>query len=425
MKFEITKEHLVNALSKMCDVGTKGIKADFEKAYRVTIRPEDNKVVFLTSNGLLDARWEVTKETDNNFKCSTKGEATIDVTVAKKIAEAIGGNKKDNVVSVYLEDNNGSSSLFMKDVCSKAKKIANMVTIPEHHTLAMSKPKTGFKYEFKTEHFTTGVRTSAKYVARDNYMPRFRMICLHFFKQETRFICGDGSRFGILTFALDKDNAEISDDAGQKFLMPCDQAQIISSVCSEASDIEIVYKDEMTCYIQPLNGSDAAMTLVLKGIPKDNYISYDKHAFNFSKAVTVVDLNKEAFLEGMQLIGAVKDKEQMSGDGFHACDLVVKDSRVEFLVDESRYAADYDMEASVYGEQTFSSCYAHDYLSDMAECSNLPMIRLYCSDPKGAMIAEPVDPDADGTKNEMGVPVNKPCSPKLSFFFSAAVEAED
>jgi hypothetical protein len=299
-----------------------------------------------------------------------------------------------------------------------------MVTIAENHSSSIPKPRAGFRYEFASDEFIRGVNIISKYVARTNYMPRYRMICLHFLKQETRFVCGDGSCFGILGFDLEKENTEIEEDEGKKFLMPCDQAQIIANLCGQAAQLEIIYKDAMTCYIKPLNGADTAMTLLLKGIPNDQYISYDKHAFNFDDAKTVVDLEKNDFLEGMQLMGAVKDREQVVNDGFHACDFVIKDSRAEFVVKDARFQADYDMDAMVYGGQEYSSCYAHDYLTHLAQCSDMPLIRFYCIDPKRTMIAEPVDP-TDNQKNEMGVPVNKVQNPRLSFFFAAALESSE
>lgn len=424
VKFTITKSYLVDAFSKMADVGTKGIKAEYEKAYRITMKVEDKKVVFCSSNGFLDARWEVTTDTDSGLKCEESGEATVDVAVAHKIAEAIGGSKRDNLISVFVKGD-ASPSLYMKDASSKAKKIANMETIPENHNSSIPKPRTSeFSYEFDAEEFIKGVNIISKYVARTNYMPRYRMICLHFLKNETRFVCGDGSCFGILSFTLDEENKDVQDDAGHKFLMPCDQAQIVAGLCGKAKHVQIAYKDRMTCYIKPLNGDDAALTLMLKGIPNDQYISYDKHAFNFDDAKTVVDLEKQDFLEGMQLIGAVKDKEKLNKEGFHACDFVIKDSRAEFLVEDARFQADYDMDAMVHGEQEYASCYAHDYLTHLAQCSDMPLVRFYCIDPQRTMIAEPADP-TDNKKNDMGVPLNKEQNPRLSFFFAAALEEED
>jgi hypothetical protein len=423
----MTKEQLAEALVKMAEVGTKGIKTDYEKAFRVTMKVEDDKVNFLSSNGLLNVHWEVTSEGDKNLKCEDNGTATVDVAVAKKIVDSIGGSRKDNVIAVSVEGD-ASPALHMKDVDSKGKKLAKMVTFPEDHTFNIPKPRSGFTYIFESEEFQNGIGTTGKYVARRNYTPRYMMLCLHFLKDETRFVCGDGSRFGILRFRLDKDNPDIEDDSGKKFILPCDQAQIISHLCSadDATKIEMIYKNEQTCYIKP-QGSN--LTLLLHGIPNDQYISYEKHAFNFDDAKTVMDLQRPDFAEGMLLIGAVEDKEQQEKEGgFHHCDFVVdgKAQKANFIKENARFQAEFDCDATIYGDPEYVACYAHQYLKEVGQASDKPIVRFYCIDPDRTILVEPVDPD-DSEKNEMGVPGHKKGTdnPKLSFFFAAARDDEE
>jgi len=430
VKFLMTKDHLVQSLTKMVDVGTKNIKTDYEKAFRVTINVGDDKVNFLSSNGLLDAHWEVTSENDANLKCEDKGSATVDVSVAKKIAASIGGSSKDNIIAVSLEGDT-SSALYMKDADAKGKKMAKMVTFSEGHTFSIPKPRSGFSYVFESDEFQRGVSTAGKYVARRNYLPRYMMMCLHFLKDETRFVCGDGSRFGILGFKLDKSNPDIDDDAGKKFILPCDQAQIIAGLCSSEANkqIEVIYKNEQTCYIKP---QESSLTLLLHGIPNDQYISYEKHAFNFDAAKTIVDIKRADFEEGMLLIGAVEDKERLKEGGFHHCSFIVGGgkagvaSRSNFVVSEARFQADFDCDATVYGKPEYVSCYAHEYLKDVAQASDKPFVRFYCVDSERTIIGEPIDPD-DSKKNDMGAPGHKDGTnnPRLSFFFAAAADEEE
>jgi hypothetical protein len=426
----MTKEQLVEALAKMVEVGTKGIKTDYEKAFRVTIKVDDDKVNFLSSNGLLDAHWEVTSDSDENLKCEDQGSATVDVAVARKIVASIGGSAKDNIIIVSLEGD-ASPSLHMKDADAKGKKFAKMVTFSEGHDFHIAKPQKGFTYLFESEEFQRGIATAGKYVARRDYLPRYMMMCLHFLKNETRFVCGDGSRFGILGFQLDQANPDIDDDAGKKFILPCDQAQIIASLCASevGKDVQMTYKNEQTCYIKP---QESNLTLLLHGIPNDQYISYEKHAFNFDDAKTVIDLKRDDFEEGMLLIGAVEDKERNKEGGFHHCDFVVKNGkaglspRSNFIVKEARFQADFDCDATVYGESDYASCYAHEYLKDVAQASDKPIIRFYCIDPERTIIVEPVDPD-DGKKDVLGAPGHKDGTnnPRLSFFFAAAADDEE
>ena len=100
MKLKIRKDRLKEALDKMHEVSTKSIRTEYDFADRVTVCVEKEKVVFLTSNGHLDARLVLTEKDD---KTITDGNETGVFTVkASKMLEMISKIKTESLSSPLL-----------------------------------------------------------------------------------------------------------------------------------------------------------------------------------------------------------------------------------------------------------------------------------------------------------------------------------
>ena len=105
MKFSMRKNVLLEALSKSNEVANKGIKTDFTMTGRVTIKCLKNDVSFCTSNGHLDMRLRIDKQTDDMLCDIEDGTCTIDASVARSIVKAIGGTNEDLVITVGKSNN--------------------------------------------------------------------------------------------------------------------------------------------------------------------------------------------------------------------------------------------------------------------------------------------------------------------------------
>ena len=64
--------------------------------------------------------------------------------------------------------------------------------------IAFRKPH-GFAIDVPTEFFESVVTQMSRYKSRTTYKERYHLLAIHFFPTETRFICGNGARFVVLT----------------------------------------------------------------------------------------------------------------------------------------------------------------------------------------------------------------------------------
>lgn len=421
MKFTMTKKHLADALVKMKNVATKGIMSEYELAFRTTLKVENSVVKFLSSNGSLNAIWEVTNVTDSNLKCESDGFVTVDSTIAVGTVSAIG--KDDSVLEFELD----GDTVTIRDLYAKSKKKIKLQTLAKGHSFVIKKPSTGFNFSISAEDFKKNIVNLSSYALLLSYQNvSYQMVCMHFLAQENRFICGDGTRFGIIVNKLTQPNKQISDEKGKKFLMPADQAAVINSILDSASSVDIIFKDESTYYIKPLN----AMEIELKGIPKDEYVAYESHAFCAHKARIVVDVKVGDLREAMNIVSSVRDKEKEAYNTFHHAKFQVNYDKktLDLIVDEQKYECEVECPADIYyiqGEKTYNAMYAAAHLNDVVSASNKkPMVRFHCVDESRTIVVEPVDAGDD--KNSSGVPIAKnPDDSQFLLFFTGIVEEND
>lgn len=404
MKFVMKKHVLSDALDKMHRIATKGIKAEYDGAGKVTIEVAPDKVEFRTSNGHLFAKWEVTKETDSTVQGSDPGEITADVNVLRNVCNAAG--TEDSALSVSIDNN----VLLVKDMDAKrgGTRRAKLETSFQPHNFKIKKSPKGFAYEFDTAIFRDGVSSVGRYVSPFAYKIKYQMICLHFLKDEMRFICGDGMRFAIRSF---KDSAT---EEG-KYIMPADQAGIICSVLGDAQKVKITYENEQSCYISPFNG----MEMHLKGIPNQKYIAYETHACDRDDDIeAIIRISREEFVQGMALVNSVRDKAaEQEGDFASAVFEAGTDQEFALSVDEGRNQCEFtypcEFESVKKSRKSFKSMYASQFLTDVAEASSgKGIIEFSCIDEHGTLLAEPKDEGSTADN-------------RIWFFFASALDAGD
>ncbi len=412
MKFAMRKRHLVDAIDRMYEVATKGVKADFDLAHRITIEPDDKKVIFLATNGHLDARWEVIADKDNQLDSEKSSTVTVDATVIKAIVSSI--TPDNDLISFELDDKDVLHIRVM-GLAKKQKRYAKMQTLSKFHDFEIPKPRKGFSYQTKVQDFRQAIQIG-RYASRLGYKIRYQMICLHFLEEETRYVCGDGMRFAVWQHFEEKKNPQVENEDGVKYLLPADQAAIIACVAEGAESMDLVFKDYNHLYISPHN----AATLMLNGIPSEKYIAYDKHAFRHKDAKAIVDVLRTSLEDSF--IGALRDRAMEVEGHFLACQFESdSDGVFSLTVDQGKYQGQYSCEADFYDLAnigSFKSAYANMYLDDVAKSDpDKKYIRFYCIDTTKTIIARPVDlEDADSGPSSI-----KGTAP-LTFFFAAVIE---
>lgn len=435
MKLEMTKKHLVDALARMNEIATKGVKSEFEDAGRVTIDAQDDKVVFLSTNGHIFATFEVTKETDAAIKVEETGQVTISSPILLATCRALGGRADDHVFELVATDNLTVKDLDRERVDKRRQSLVELQILDENHKFQISKPRSGFTYRFPTDVFTKAANTVSKYRPGAAYRIEYEMICLHFLKDEIRFVCGNGSRFGVYCIPLDKAGSdatgmpsipEIDDEDGKKFVLPVDQASIVMKLLSGSEHVTFTYRDSTHLYIKPENGA----VLEVKGIPLVEYIAYEKHAFRTHQAKAIVDIHTLDLEEGASVIWAVRDKEMEDEENYHTYSLDLEEGREAFFaVTDKKYNAKWKGPAEYYNisAASFKSDYSARALQEVFDASaGKGFVRFYCVDEKTVMIAEPVDLN-ENKKDDNGVPeiIREGTDHRFFFFYASAQEPDE
>lgn len=419
MKFRMSKSVLAKAVQRASAVTTKGVKSDYEYAFRIAMDVKDDEIEFSSTNGHLQFTWSVDKKKDDNLEISEKGRYVVEADVVNKVVSALGGSS-DILIDVYYDN----SKVYFKDASSNRKRLASIATISEFDTFSIATPrKSMVSHEFPVADFTYAISRVSPHVSPAGYRVQYAQICLDFIKDDEgdkiRYVCGDGTRFAVMTFPQ---TTPLDIPESKQMVMPAEQAEIIcKAVGKDATTLKMVYKDEHTCYLSTDDGAE----MLLKGIPDVKYIAYEKHAFRFDDAKTIVDMEADEYIKACKVIGAVRDKE-VEKQTFHSSLFTAENDEVNFKVDEGKFRADYSCEASIFEvtDKSFKSHYSYKFLDEVGRAMPKSYLRFYCVSEKGTIIVEPVNYKIENDSiisDERGIPEIEAADgePDIVFFFAA------
>lgn len=415
MKFEVTKSYLLNALTQMNNIATKGIKSEYEMSGRTTINVQNDKLIFMTSNGHIHMTMEMTKDTDPNLSISETGTITVSSQMSRSIVAACGGRRKDIVLSLSSKND----KLTLGEVDSKRSSHVSMPIDSNAHDFKISKVKPDFTHTFKSSVFANGFKRVSKYHFPGTYQIRYKMVCVDFYPEEVRFVAGNGSRFGILVTTPEK-KLDVS-ESGFKTLFPVDQFSILTPMIAESENVEIAFKGNVPVYIKPSNG----MEIELRGMPDVEYIGYEVQAFRTGEAKAIVDMSYDDLEAAALTINALRDKEQETEE----CEFLSfkfeasSGLDLKLKVSDKRYSCELSKPVEFYKvtEDSFNSEYAGSVLMDLLDsATDKGFFRFYCVEESVVMIVESGELE-DDNRDSNNVPALKNSSPdKFIMFFSCA-----
>jgi len=303
-----------------------------------------------------------------------------------------------------------------------------MVILKEHHNLDFKTfDKYDMSYTFPVSVFCDEVRSLIRYKSPLRNKVRYQMLCLHFVRtdegDEVRFICGDGMRFAVAIrkIGLNKDLKK-SPVKDKMYILPADQADILASLTAASPNgkggktVTLSYKNASTCHITFDNGG----FVVLKGIPKIDYVAYHKHAFNMDKSKSIAYLPRQTLVDGMNLVNAVKDPDIDKDGNFHSVTFNAASKELVLEVDENKFHCEYSCESELVAlsSPTFKAEYAAQFLTELSAAGEGEHIVFYCIDETSTIIAESAN--LDEKKDDNGVPLIKNLDRRLVFFFASA-----
>lgn len=401
MKFTVQKKLMDDALSRLYEVSTKGVKADFKMACRITMTVKKSGIVFLATNGYMDAQYDITGD---GYKVETEGVATLDAAKVRDIVRAMG---QSGDVELEFEKTTKDSSTFLKvrDTSEIKKRKgpakwtwAKMPVLSQDHGFTISLPRKGFRHAMKASILSDSLSTVAKYRAVMQYEPLYLVVCMHFLPKETRFICGDGGLFAVMIHHNESINT-IVDDAGEQYLLQAEQASIISHIIKDETDVTIHYKDNHTCNMVAGN-----LKLTVKGIPDGPYIAYEEHAYNYGASKAVIDIDREKMKDVLRLLGSLEDESiNEEGDYLSWIFDTSESNELTLTVNENKYQGETFLSVNYYkaGTSEFKSKYAHDIWVKLANAGDGDTLRFYGITSEGVAIIDPVtlvDTDEVDTK---------------------------
>ena len=411
MKLQMKKDQLLGVLNKMVDVATKAIKSETESVGKLTIEVDPKQVTFKSTNGYLNVIYKITPDQDASISKSERGTFSVDASVFRNVIKTISTKSEDSVISIDMD----GDMLRVLSAGSKLKKYAKLQVLSSHHDFTIEKPK-GTTLKLETDIFTRGIDRVSPFVSKLGYDVRFQMICLHFFAEQTRYICGDGGCFAIYEYPQ-KNN--ITEEEGLQCLIPSNQAFILQNLLNGVPNFDlIIKKGEYYFHGGPLTAS-------LQGVAVDEYVNYSIHAYQHDKATAIFDVDAQDLVDAMSLVGAIKDKDgEVEGD-VHSFKLSAVDGKIEILVDGSKakYRCDIDKPCSFYkiSKDAFNSEYAYVYMRGIASAVVDPQARFYCisEDDGGIIVVESVKVSST-EKDAKGIPAaERPDKDRLLFFCAA------
>lgn len=418
MKFQIQKRFLLDGFEKVFPIATKGVKSEFEMAGRVTLCVEGDKLVFLASNGHLLGHYTAGPVGGEVIK----GSVTVDVNVGRSVAKNLGA--ADSTIEVERKDD----TLFLTDVTarnnSRTRKV-KLSVLSKDHEFSVSKPqKNGiFSHQFDTNTLTKSFKLVGKYKCPLQFKAKYLMTCLHFLPDKTHYVCGDGLRFATLVQPEPNPRPDIANQV-HKYLIPVEQSLIVSSVIEDTQKTTFIWKNPQEIYIEAGN-----VKMMLVGIPKEEYISYEVHAFRQDEAKVKIDIPRTEFLSLVNITNSVRDKTQEEEGKFHSVDFTASSAGLKLECKEGQYQCEADAACDYYNlanKEVFKSAYCWDFLNDVVVATSRNNIRFYCINEEGIMLAEPCNTNTD-KKDGDGVPelALTEDNSRLVFFFAAATEDDE
>ena len=421
MQLKITKDALLNTMERVSAVANKGVMTEYDKKDRVTIIVTENKVTFKTSNGHMFLVTSIPQG-------GVKGQATVTASTMLNIIRAI---KTDALTAPLLIEKDGDM-LRISDPSSKKNKIARLQVFASDFDFGIKRPSKGHTYPFDPGMLLRAIDRVSPFVSKLGYRIAYQMMLIHMFKEQVRFICGDGGCFALFDYKPTNVQYELVDAvAGDQYLLPVNQALILRTLLAGAvGRVEFTWSDKNEVFIQEVDDKGEPVgpdQIQIKGIPNEPYIEYADPAYQMDNAKAVLDISTTKLSEGLNLVAAVKDKEiQESEREFLGFDFTASEGNLNLTVAEGKYRCDVDVDAEfipVDGFDRYKSYYPFDYVSRICRTCTTPTLRFYCINENGVMNAEAVE-TSPTEKDEHGFPVRLTGDalgdPRFHWFFASA-----
>lgn len=151
----------------------------------------------------------------------------------------------------------------------------------------------------------------------EEYDPRYRQMYVDYLEGETRFVCGDGPRWGIVTHVNDLNKEWFakntpSDHSGDPFhvgyIIPAAQARSLRDLLADQETVLEVRHGKDRYQFQ----TDFGMEIILEGVPYsvNDYVAYTVQTNRRPEAIFTMDVGRKELSEFCRMLNAVTDTEK-------------------------------------------------------------------------------------------------------------------
>lgn len=415
MRFCIRAKVLQRLAAHMHLVASKGISHDCLFARRITVEVlRDDRIIMGATNGHLHARLTLRQAEERSLRTIRPGRIILDSSELKKISATMASRGHgDHLLSLALD---GPTTVIQDCATQTVARLRHS----NRQSSTWLRPA-NWHLVIDSKAFITGVRLVSKFVRPRHmgYKIKYEMICLHFTDHEIRFVCGNGMRFAICGLPWGTTDKRL---CGTRCLLPADQAEIMAHLVGDADHIKLSFPDASCCYA----AADTHLQMRLTGIPDEEYIRYDNHAYRQKEAAWVLDCTSSHLRDLLSAVAAARDCE-LEEQGCLPT-VIIEGNASSLRMSDGYRRMTMPFSAKLYplgDEMSLHTEILREHLDDIVRADHGRDVRLHFVDEHhiqaqvGTLNKQPEDAD--------GLPAFLPTADgvTLRFFFASVLEDDD
>jgi len=390
--FELTIDKaLVLSRAQTVAKASRSPRADYDSAgvLQITAK-EDNSITLRTGNGYLKVSQDVAQEDKVNV--SSAGTCSVDANLFVKVLSAI--PEDGNLVSMSCND----SKLLISSKVGK-RTVKNWIPLIASSEIEFNpiKGKNVQSFKFSIDSFSKSIKAVAQWHGTDDYEPEYQQILVDFLKEETRFVCGCGSRFAIVSCKNDLNSDKFNDSTdSMSFVFPFDQALILQDLLGQQASFSSPIVMSAVAGKYEFKTS-FGMSVLLEGVADIKYVPYMQQSQRMGERSGFVTVDGKDIQRVSKLMDSVIDTEYEKQNNVISANMLINNESIEF---KSEFTRGLDCVIPVLsfdysGGAEFSDRYSMRFLRDLSNFGNAETYEFSFFKPQDAIFCKPINGNPD------------------------------
>lgn len=303
MEFTVERNLLLPYLECLNVVGKNPSKT-FDRVDHLSIKAEKDRLLLSASNGYVTALQEV--KDDNKLSVINEGTAVVSTSTMMKMFKS---SPEDARIDISTDD----KALHRKIIGKKRD--LKVPLLPVEPAIELKKVSSKQSFSIPADVFVSSVAEVAPWASLEEYKDKYRQLFFEFSATETRFICGDGSRFAIVVNKDSSNESKFNNGDNKGYIIPAVQATILEGMIknSDVKRLNITFGTSSYLF-----ETDAGLSVLLEGVPLDyaDYIPYRMQSDRLDKRIVSIEVS------GSELKDIISDMESVRDSDYekkHSC----------------------------------------------------------------------------------------------------------